>query len=220
MRYRCGSHKINNVLLWGETGHHVINLEHSEGSGGKLSGNRIIYQDWIVGIGHEPGSEYQSQLFVSLDSPTAGRLTNEDVPSVSGEKKRSILVRRKVAEAMKQLSDDEREFIARFYFMGESYRRISKMSGRAVYKLEALHGRSIRKLRRYLASFVENTYGLRTDRRKECLICSSPFLHEIDRLIANRDRTETWKPIIRTLRAKYGLRVVSPQLLIGHEKYH
>lgn len=192
-----------------------------------MSGNRIIYQDWIVEIGRDPNSDqdlegwgFQNRHFVSLDDPSASRLTGEDVPLVSDEKKRSMLVRRKVAEAMEQLNDDEREFIARFYFMGESYRRISRISGRAIHKLEALHSRSMRKLRRSLVSFVENTYGLRTDREKECLICSSPFQNEIDKLIANRDRTKTWKPIIRTLRIKYGLRVVSPQLLIGHEKYH
>ena len=190
-----------------------------------IPSSRIVYQDWIVEIGHDPDTKvapYGGDLFradfISLDHPAAAGLS--DAEATAARIERRELVRRTVTEALNNLDDDEREFVIRFHFMGESYRRISELSGRSIHKLEALHKRSIRKLRKQLAAFVHETFGLDSEVIPDCPICRSPFAAELDEIIRNRDRTATWRPVLTLLKTKYNLSISSPQLLIGHEKYH
>ncbi|MCK4302601.1 MAG: sigma-70 family RNA polymerase sigma factor [candidate division Zixibacteria bacterium] len=192
-----------------------------------MANNRIVYQNWIVDMGYDPGertagtgSRRPPGQGISLHSPAAAALTDEDILGFAEQAARVALVREQVDAALAQLADEEREFVVRFYFMGESYRRISEKSGRAVHKLESLHKRCLRKLRKELAPFIQETYRLRPAIRRDCPICRSPHLVAINRLIRDRDKSSTWKPVLRVLREKYGLYIASPQLLIGHEKYH
>ncbi len=192
-----------------------------------MANNRIVYQNWIVDMGYDPGgcaggagSRRSPALGISLNSPAAVALTDEDILGLAEQAARAVLVREQVDTALAQLTDEEREFAVRFYFMGESYRLISEKSGRAVHKLETLHKRSLRKLRKELAPFVQEMYRLRPAIRRDCPICRSPHLDAINRLIRDRDKASTWKPVLKVLREKYGLCISSPQLLIGHEKYH
>ncbi len=190
-----------------------------------MPSSRIVYQDWIVEIGHDPDSKVMPNgrsLFcsdlISLDHPAAAVLSDADALATRIERRK--LVCRTVTEALNNLDDDEREFVIRFHFMGESYRRISELSGRSIHKLEALHKRSLRKLRKQLAAFVRETFRLDCEVIPDCPICRSPFAAELDEIIRNRDRTATWRPILTLLKTRYNLSISSPQLLIGHEKYH
>jgi len=192
-----------------------------------MSGNRVVYQNWIVEMGFDPAQlkaigSWDDPLLesISLDEPSACAISNEESQRVIEEREKTSEIRSRVREALERLSMQEREFIAQFYFMGKSYREISEQSGRPIYKLEALHKRAVKKLKRELGGFVRERFGVETGSDAECLICRSPHVAEINRLISRRDKTTTWKPIIKTLRNKYGLKVSSPQMLIGHEKYH
>jgi hypothetical protein len=163
-----------------------------------MSDSRIIYQNWIVELGHDP-----------------------DIPVyMSGKSSVDSRIADKVRSAMTRLTEEEREFIARFYFMGQTYQDLSKATGRAEHKLSSLHKRSIRKIRRLLADYVRSEFGLSSEGFRPCSLCSSEHLNEINELIRNRDRTATWRGVMRELNERFGIRVRTPQLLIGHERYH
>lgn len=163
-----------------------------------MPSNRIVYQDWIVELGRDPGRV----------------LAAED-----GEGNRAI-IEAAVESAIRKLTEDEREFIQRFYYMGQTYREISESSGRALYRLEALHRRAVRRLRKELAPLVAELYGLENKKRPDCVICRSEHCEKINRLISARKESETWRPVIRRIRERFGLKITTPQTLIGHQKYH
>jgi len=166
-----------------------------------MSSNRITYQNWIVDIGFDPERRPPQQA--AADDPG-----------------RQAEIRERVNAALAKLDEQEREFIVRFHFQGQTYRSISERSGRPVHRLETLHRRALRRLRRELAGWVEETFGIDVSPQKDCVICRSANRPAIDRLIASRDRTRSWRPVIEQLRERYGLVIRSPQTLIGHEKYH
>lgn len=159
-----------------------------------MGNNRIIFQNWIIESGKHGPSQSEAENSEKIDEA--------------------------VKAAMKRLTEEEREFIAHFYFMGESYGEIAERSGREIHKLASLHERAIRKLRRHLIGFVRQRFDLAVETASECPLCQSAERNAIDHLIANRDRTATWKPVIRELERTYKIRVRSPQVIIGHEKYH
>jgi len=190
-----------------------------------MSGNRVVYQNWIVELGRDPetsaapsGEEWSDARLFPLDHPAVANLTSADGRPTGDEPRESI--RRRVGAALDELDDDERELVIQFHFMGESYRRISEKSGRSIHKLEAMHKRSLRKLRKNLAEFVGETFGVSPRSAPDCPVCRSPHAAELDEIIRRRDRTATWRPILSLFRTRYKLYIGSPQVLIGHEKYH
>jgi hypothetical protein len=190
-----------------------------------MSNNRVVYRNWIVEIGCDPARLKElcgrdDLPLLSLDDPAAVSISSEDALHDENAAENVRDIRRAVQEALQKLPEQEREFIKQFYFMGRSYREISELSGRPLHKLEALHQRAIKKLRRLLGGFVRERFGIEPDTEKDCLLCRSKYVEQINRLIAGRDKTATWKPVMKILREKYNLRVTSQQVLIGHEKYH
>jgi len=176
-----------------------------------MSGSRLVYQNWIVELGGCP-DQVRAEAGKAEQDISPGQLARE--------KERQEMIRNEVAEALSTLTDDEKEFIERFYYCGQTYGEISKRSGRAIHKLEAIHKRAVRKLKRRLQPLVARLYGCENARKESCLICDSPYRLQIDRLISNRRHSETWKKVIRTVRDEYGIRIGTPQTLIGHKKYH
>ena len=135
-----------------------------------MPGSRVIYQNWIVELGLDP---IKIKNFF-------------DIIETGSEK--SAEVDRQVRAAMESLSEDEMEFVIRFYFMGQGYNEISDKSGRANHKLEALHKRAIRKLKNRLQPFVKISFGIKFKKGRACLICDSPERAKIDRIILNKKR--------------------------------
>lgn len=184
-----------------------------------MARNRLTYQNWIVDIGYDPGGT------VALNNTPKGKFLESDSSSLHATEVQVLTTEeeeliQKVTSALSGLTEDEREFIIRYYYMGESYQKISKQSGRAAYRLVALHNRSIKKLKANLVEFVRLRFKLETISKKACPLCDSAQAEQINRLITTRDKRRTWKPVIKALRDDYGIEVSSPQLLIGHEKYH
>ena len=164
-----------------------------------MSNSRIVYQNWIVDIGRDPlKRELQNN---NVEKP------DEHLTEI-------------VASALKKLNSNEREFIVQFYYMGKSYREISDQTGRVIYKLEALHNRALKKLEAQLQSFVCNRFDIKNNKQSNCPVCSSEYLEEINKIIAGRNPEDTWRPILKILKEKYGIHIRSPQTLIGHSKYH
>lgn len=190
-----------------------------------MSINRVIFQNWIVEIGCDPakqreqGERGNSEL-IAMNGLVTATISGEAVRQRLTDQKNTDVIRCAVQKALKKLDEEEREFITQFYFIGKTYRQISEQSGRPIHKLEALHKRTLKKLKRELSSFVQDRFGIEPRLEGKCPICRSPFRSQINRLIAERDKTDTWKPIIKTLRERYSLKITSPQVLVGHEKYH
>jgi len=169
-----------------------------------MSGNRILYQNWIVERGLDPHSDWPLQ-----DPENQGRI---------GE--RSEQIRAAVQCALGQLEDEERELIVRHHIMGESIRRIARQSGRDIHRVESLHHSGMGKLRKMLAPMVKELFGVETAKREDCPVCSSAHFRQLERIIRDRDRRQTWQPIMRLFRRRYNLVIKCPQVLVGHERYH
>ena len=169
-----------------------------------MSKNRIILQNWIVDLGYDPRNlEPQAITDQSSDA-------DDNVERIKEE----------VAQAVSSLPKEERELIERFHFMGQSYRELSASTGRAIHRLEAMHQRAVRRLRKLLNPLVKELYGLSDKSPPACPLCRSPARAEIDRVIAEKPESETWRTTLTRIREDYGITVKSPQLIIGHRKYH
>ncbi len=162
--------------------------------------NRILYQEWIVKLGRDPARSWQ-------EAADTGEGYNDEIVMA-------------VTRALETLSEEEAAMIRRFYFQGLSYQEISRITGREIYRLGALHRRALRKLTARLRPLVQETCNRDDFRKTGCPLCDHPAREEIDRLIYSKRREETWKRMIKTLRKEYALPIRSPQLIIGHLKYH
>ena len=162
---------------------------------------RVIYQEWIVELGRDPAMSWQEAAGIDR----------------KGNRAKIEAVNR----ALEHLSVDELEFIRSFYFRGQGYHEISLRTGKKVFRLESLHNRAIRKLKHHLGEMlglVDSTTCASND--INCPICNHEARDEIDRLIMSKKHTETWRTIMKILRVNYGLKIVAPQILISHRKYH
>jgi len=178
--------------------------------------SKLVYQDWIVALAAltPKGEKWRHEWL------TAGKDCDiENIHSPQSEK-RSRLIEKAVRKALAELTSDEQEILELFYFMGESYRSISERSGREVSKLDSLCNRALKKLRKRLTQFAEDTFGISSQQFSNCPLCQSPRRREIDILIHNKPSDSTWREIIKELRADFGIVIRAPQILIGHEKYH
>ena len=167
-----------------------------------MSNNRVIYQNWIAEMGLNP-----TQIRKFFDT-------------VAGEAPSDSEVDFEVRRAIESLGEEEMEFVIRFYFMGQSYFEISEKFGKAVYKLESLQKRAIKKLKWRLQSFMKETYGIKSKPGKPCALCRSPHRDAINKVIAEKKEKSTWKPVMKEIHRQFGIKIGSPQVVIGHLKYH
>ena len=189
-----------------------------------MSSDRILYQNWIVELGHDPGSMSDDttqipadRLFESIEEFTNILVAHEEFPTGDSCRERIIMV---VREAMDQLDESEKEFVFLFHFMGRSYREIAEDSGRSIGRLESLHRRALKRLKSLLAGFVSREFGLKREKVNSCPICNSPHREEIELLISAKKKRDTWRETIRLIRENYNLKIKTPQTLIGHFKFH
>lgn len=129
-------------------------------------------------------------------------------------------VRRAVREEVAKLAYHEREFVELFWFQGRSMSEIAALLGKKPYKLECLNRRILRKLKSRLTDFVNAEFGLKVRKNPGCILCSHPQRVEIDALLKSKRPEETFRRIISTLQSDFGIRVRTPQIIIGHMKYH
>ena len=187
-----------------------------------MNKKRIIYQNWITDIGHDPSKDFNNDSpdnlnFMEMIGMNTGSLFNKQLL----EKQKKIgRLKKAVKNALEKLQVNEREFIVLFYYMGKTYREISEKSNKEIYRLEAVHKRALKKLKKELAGFVAREYGLKTESNNKCIICQSDFCNQINEIISKRDKRKTWKPVLEEIELKFSLKIKSPQILIGHEKYH
>ncbi len=166
-----------------------------------MAKGKIIYQNWIVDIGIDPGQAGKIQIQSDLIKPDK-------------------FVVAAVREAIEKMSLQEKDFIESYYFQGKTYREIAKFQNRRISRIEGLHRRSLAKLKKYLARFVKERFDIEVEIGRDCIICESPYKEKINRLIKSKKKQETWKRIIKVLKDKYQIQIKTPQILIGHQKYH
>jgi len=125
-----------------------------------------------------------------------------------------------VREALAALDEGEREIAERRFLMGQSLEVIRSDLKLSSHEIER-RLREVRiKLKRLLAPFVQTRFNLKPDSRPVCPICESIHRERVERIIATKRKEETWKRIMSELEKELGVRVRSPQMLIGHVKYH
>jgi hypothetical protein len=161
---------------------------------------RIVYQDWIVALGHDPDISWQEAA--ALRQPY------------------NIEVIKAVNRALEQLDPEEAALIRLFYMQGVSYREISLMTGRDIYRLAAQNVAALKKLKALLSGFVKNRFTIKSPSGLKCPLCDHPRRPDIDRLLRSKTDAETWKRIYQVLRDDFDLRVFPARKLIGHLKYH
>lgn len=187
-----------------------------------MNKKRLIYQNWITDIGHDPSKDFNNDSpdnmnFMELIGMNTGSLFNKQLIE---KQKKTERLKKAMKKAMDKLPVNEREFIVLFYYMGKTYREISEKSNKEIYRLEAIHNRAIKKLKKELAGFVALEYGLNAESDNKCIICRSEFCNQINQILSQRDKRKTWKPVLKEIKSKFSLKIKSPQILIGHEKYH
>lgn len=163
---------------------------------------RIVYLDWIVELGYDPTG----------DAP--------DRNLTERESSRTEMIRSEVDRAVRSLSDEEQEFVRRFHFMGQGYQEIAEVTGREIHRLESLNRQVLKKLKKRLAGFVKETFDLEITIDSSCPICKSIHRVKIDQIIAAKPPDATWSGVIAEIKRRFGLRLQSPQRIIGHQKYH
>ena len=157
---------------------------------------KLIFLDWIYDVGR----------------------TNVFGPHEQSQLQKEII--EKVREAVERLSFKEREFIQMYWFEGKSLKELSELFGKKEHKLDGLNRRIMKKLKRILSGYVAERFGIVESNKPSCVICSHPKRSEIDRILLAKKPHETFRTIYRKLKEKYGIKISTPQTLIGHIKYH
>jgi len=157
---------------------------------------RLVFLNWIYDVGR-----------ISLFSPKKqSRLQKEIIE--------------KVRDTVDKLPSREREFVQLYWFEGRSMAELSELFGKKPYRLESLNKRILQKLKRRLSEYVACQFGIADDAIPACIICDHPRRIEIDDLLLSKRPEETFRPIYRKLKEEFGLTISTPQILIGHIKYH
>ena len=186
-------------------GHHFVDDYTSSLSYGRKKRNRIRYLSWAI------------ELFGYSDPGVEGEVTAESSREETDQK---------VREAVGKLSPLERQFIEYFYFECKSYNQIALILNKKIYKLERIHGRALTTLKMLLSDYVKTRFKLdspeETDPKinSHCVICKSSFRRQLEKLIEAKKKEETYKSLIRVFKQKYGLKIRTPQVIIGHKNKH
>jgi hypothetical protein len=182
---------------------------------------KIVYQNWVVDSAYHGDEDADDQCATGgRKRPNRHPVHVKLVRVEAAEDIALTRLREQVGVAVAQLCPEQREFIERFYYAGESYFEIAQRLHHAPRRLESVHRQALKRLKKILAPLVRSYYGITKDAAVGCPICQSEHRQTIDDLIASRDRTRYWQPVMREIRDKCGLRIKSPMTLIGHEKYH
>ncbi|MFH2054734.1 MAG: sigma-70 family RNA polymerase sigma factor [bacterium] len=140
-------------------------------------------------------------------------------PLTEAEQERRERITAAVREALDRLESTDRTILEKYYFEGESLPEIGRALGRRQATIVNRHRRALKALRKQLAAFVVTEFGVRQE-APDCCICQSPRRLEIEALIAAKRPEEPYGHLMRKIHERCGLKVTSPQTIIGHQKYH
>jgi RNA polymerase sigma factor (sigma-70 family) len=210
-------------------GDHFVDLYNSSLSYGRRKRRRIRHLNWADELFENLDEEFSLKGYPEgIEKEEVADLSDLKVQNSHEEKSQVVddedpyreETNLKVREAVGRLSPLERQFVEYFYFDDKSYREISVILNKSIHKLERIHHRALGKLKMLLSDYVKTRFKLDLPKETECLICESPFRQGIDKLIKAKKEEETYKSLIRVFKAKYGLDIKTPQVIIGHKKKH
>lgn len=159
----------------------------------------LSYQDWIY--------------------LTDCRALWQEAPKSPEEQQQRDQLVKAVRDAVAQLTQEERAVIELYHFDGISSAAIARRMGKSSKSVLNVKRRALRRLRGLLAEFAEERFGI--DRKRSgCCICRSRESERIEELIAAKKPEEPYSVLIRAIKVRFGVRIVSPQTIIGHTKYH
>lgn len=188
-------------------GHQFVDHYNSSLSYGRKKRSRIRYVNRVT------------KLFGHLDQEIEQRILGSSTPNQE-RSEREELIDRQVRAAVERLLPTEKQFVELFYFQVRSYQEIAGIMKKKTWKLERLHERALGKLRILLADFVKEQFEFEIPQETACVICNSPFRGELDELIRSKKEEETYSRLIKIFSQKYGIKVKTPQTIIGHKKKH
>lgn len=160
-----------------------------------------------------------SDKFRNLEWALENACGNAWGQQVKSARQERIITR--VREELEKLNENERELIEKYWYEGNTMSEIARGQGRPTYKVESFYKQVMRKLKNNLCKFVEMEFKIETEPEKYvCPICSHPRLKEIDGLLATRRPDQTLGKYIKILKHDYGIVISTPQVILGHLKYH
>jgi len=162
---------------------------------------KLLFRDWIVEISGDPKSLLPGDP-EDQEAPFKGQVI------------------RAVNRALNKLTPRERDFAVRYYFQGQSLKIIAAEWGCRRTTVAGVYKRTVLRLKYLLADFVRKEFGLAVRVERDCPLCRSPFRRQINNLIKSKKKEETWKRIMGILQKEYGLKITTPQTLMGHRRYH
>ncbi|SYZ72717.1 putative RNA polymerase flagellar operon sigma factor FliA [Candidatus Zixiibacteriota bacterium] len=164
--------------------------------------SRISYQSWVDDPDPKSDFPLKTDETENIESPRTRR------------------VKKWVNRALDKLTPLEREVVVQHYLNGRSLYDISLDLEREPLQIVNVRRRAVLKLKKNLAIFVRREFVLKEMIIPKCILCNSPRRAEIDTLIRAKRKEETWRRIIGKLKSEYGIKITTPQVLIGHQKYH
>jgi len=136
------------------------------------------------------------------------------------DSRRAERIKKAVREAVGQLTPEQQEFVQLYWFEGESLKRIAGLWGSNRYRMNAFKNRIIKKLKKDLAGFVSREFGIKSTVKQNCPICASENSRHINSLLSGKKPSETYGRYIRLINQRFHLDIKTPQVIIGHLKYH
>ena len=188
-------------------GHQFVDHYNSSLSYGRKKRGRIRYLNRVI------------ELCGRLDQEIEQRILGSSCPDQE-RSEREELIGGEVRKAVQKLSPTERMFVELFYFEFRSYQEIAGIMRKKTCKLEGLHQRALGKLRMVLSDFVKEQFKFEPPQKTDCLICNSRFREELEELIKSKKEEETYSRLIKIFSQKYGIKVKTPQTIIGHLRKH
>ena len=135
-------------------------------------------------------------------------------------RRRADCVERAVRAALAVLNAPERLVIEGYYFDGRSFPCLANESAVPLARVRTIHARALGKLRRELASFVAEVYGLHAAQAPNCAICLAPWRDTAERLLDEKTPEMTWGELAIRMERATGWQPSSPQIMMTHQRKH
>jgi len=122
-----------------------------------------------------------------------------------------------VDQAMGQLNETQREIIRERFFEGLAIREIAVRREMDECQVIGIIYESKRVLKTLLADFVKTRWGI--EPIGICRICSHKRREEIEDILLNIGKRDSWGTVSRRIEKKTGERIHPPQILKAHLKH-
>ncbi len=150
-----------------------------------------------------------------MTGQTAWPPESESDADLETRRRRIMAVRR----ALRRLPKLERQLILAHHFYGDSLSYAARRESLSFAVAVSGYRRGLRRLRSQLSAFVAEEFDVAAE-ASTCVICASPHRTDIERILRSRTRHEGFARVIAEIWDKCGLRLRSPQTIVGHVKYH